>query len=71
MPRIAHHAQDQRVGDAPIAVVEFREGLRIAPLHARDETAVVLGGVNCQKNWKQHHANSLARFSGASNCIYE
>jgi hypothetical protein len=53
---VAHHSQNQGVRNASVAIIEFREGLRIPPLHARDETAVILHGVYCQKYWKQHHA---------------
>ena len=35
---VAHHAKNERVGDAAVAVVELREGLRFAALEANDES---------------------------------
>ena len=45
---IAHYAQDQRVGEAAVAIVELGQRLRIAALQARDEFRVAFRGVDSQ-----------------------
>ena len=66
---VAHHAQDQRVGDAAVAIVEFGERLRIAPLQARDEVAIVAGDVNREEDGKQNIMSSLASSMRASRIV--
>ena len=71
MPRVAHDAEDQRVGEAAVAIVEFGERLRVAPLQARDQIAYRPR----RREWRAMMGSSIIRISArlrdASNCIYE
>src|SRR5712692_1837726 len=52
-----HHAKNQGIDQTAVPVVEFRQGLRIAALHARDKFRIVFCGVYGQQYRKQHHTS--------------
>src|ERR1051325_7374518 len=56
---IADDAQDERISDAAVAIVQFGEGLRVAALEARDEIAVGGGSVNREDERQEHHNASI------------
>src|SRR5205823_4015518 len=57
---VAHDAENQRIGEAAVAIIELRERLRVAPLQADDEVSVAAGGVDCENERQEHHRNSNA-----------
>ena len=58
-PGIADDAQDERISDAAVAIVQFGEGLRVAALKARDQIAVGGGSVNREDERQEHHNASI------------
>ena len=47
---VAHHAENERISDAAVAVVKVREGLWFAALEADDDIGVSLGGAKRQQD---------------------
>jgi len=56
---VTHHAENQRIDQTAVPVVEFRQCLRIPALHARDQFRIVFSGVDGQQYGKQHHARLI------------
>ena len=48
-PGVAHHTQDERKDQAAVAIVEFREGLRVAALEAQNQVAIAFGDAQGQQ----------------------